>query len=277
MQGVDNAAHIGGLLSGFIAALAFMPESPGNRVFTQADARVAFAICVCFLGFLAADCKSVASNPLVRGDSAYQQAVELLQNQKDAEALPLLSKAALLMPRVASVRWDRARAYNTLGRYDDALADCNSAIAIEPDNKTGYVVRSSVYHKKGDEQKAIQDLTKVIKLQPKNAMAYNNRAWEYVTLGNYQSALSDVDTAIKMDRTESTFYDTRGVAYCLSDKPEQALKDLNQALSMKHNEGAYCYHRSKVYEKLQEWQRAKQDQEKAAALGFKPEKWEANI
>ena len=277
MQGVDNAAHIGGLIAGFMTALALLPAVPGETNYRKRDALVTAGLAVCFLGFLAADCKSIARNGQVIGDAAYQQAVELLQKHNYAQALPLLNEAATLMPEVASVHWDRARAYQNLKRYDDALADCNDAIRLEPNNKMGFMVRGSVSHDIGNEGNAVSDLTKVIELDPKNPMAYNNRAWSYTAMGNYDAALKDVDTAITLDRNASTFYDTRAVALYLTDRCDEALKDLSKATALKHGEGAYSYHRARIFEKLGKKELAEQEMKKAELLGYTPEPWEVRL
>jgi rhomboid protease GluP len=263
MQGVDNAAHIGGLLSGFISALALMPAIPGETNYRKRDVLITAGLAVCLLGFL--------------GDAAYQQAVELLQKHQNAKALPLLNEAASLMPEVASVYWDRARAYQSLKRYDDALSDCDEAIRIEPTGKMGFMVRGSVFHDIDDERHSVSDLTKLIELDPKNAMAYNNRAWSYAAMGDYDAALKDVEIAIKMDRNASTFYDTRAVALYLSNRCDEALKDLSKATALKHGEGAYSYHRACIYKKLGKPELADLEMKKAELLGYTPERWETKL
>jgi rhomboid protease GluP len=277
MQGVDNAAHIGGLLSGFVSALALMPAVPGETNYRKRDILVTAGLAVCFLGFLAADCKSIAGNSHVIGDAAYQQAVELLQKHKTAQALPLLNEAATLMPEVPSVHWDRARAYQSLKQYDDALADCDEAIRLEPKNKMGFMIRGSIFHAIGEEGNSISDLTRLIQLDPKNAMAYNNRAWSYAAMGNYDAALKDIDIAIKMDRNASTFYDTRAVALYLSNHCDEALKELSKATSLRHGDGAYSYHRACIYKKLGKQELADLEMKKAELLGYTPEPWETKL
>jgi membrane associated rhomboid family serine protease/Flp pilus assembly protein TadD len=274
MQGVDNAAHIGGLLTGFAVALSLVPLTPGETAYRQQDAVVTAALGVCFLALLAADCKSIARNGYVMGDAAYQKAVEFMQNQNPSDALPLLDSAVALMPDVASVHRDRARAYDMLGRGDEAASECDEAIRLEPKNKAGFIVRAAVYHNLGKEKESIADLSTEIELDPKNAMAYNNRAWSYNALGDFVDALKDSDTAIAMDHNVATFYDTRAVALYTAGRLTEALNDLNKAMMLKHTDGAFAFHRARVYQKLGQTQLADDELKRSQALGFRPENWE---
>ncbi|HEY9777973.1 MAG TPA: rhomboid family intramembrane serine protease [Planktothrix sp.] len=274
MQGVDNAAHIGGLITGFVVGLALLPVVPGELSYSTRDTLVTAALHVCLLGFLAADCKSIAVNGAVIGDAAYQQAVELLQKQRPARAMPYLNQAAALMPQVASVRRDRARALDQLGRRHEALTDCNEAIKLEPNNKTGFMVRAAILHNTGDEAGCINDLSTVVKIDPNEAMAYNNRAWSYDAMGDYNHALADSDKAISLDRNNATFYDTRAVALRMANRCEAALKDLSKAKMLKRTDGAYYFHSAQVYDKLGRAQLAAQERKRAETFGYQPEAWE---
>lgn len=277
MQGVDNAAHIGGLIFGFIAAYCVMPSRPGNTRYHRIDALLTVGLCVAFLAFLAIDCQSIARNELVLGDAAYQQAVESLQSQKPIEALPLLNRAIRFMPEVSSVWWDRARAYEQLGQYDLALRDSDRAVELSPKNKTAYMVRSSILHNLGRDGESIRDLSQVIALDPKSALAYNNRAWDYAASGNYQAAMQDVEAAIKYDKNCANSYDTRAVARLLNNDCAGALSDCNKALTLKHSEGGYVFHRACVYEKLGRSELAANDLKRSQLLGYKPEPWEVHL
>jgi tetratricopeptide (TPR) repeat protein len=52
---------------------------------------------------------------------------------------------------------NRGLAYNQLGQYDKAIADCTKAIELEPDLADAYYNRAIAHRKNGDRVKADAD------------------------------------------------------------------------------------------------------------------------
>jgi len=52
------------------------------------------------------------------------------------------------------------------GKYDDAIADYDKAIALDPNDAIAYTDRGIAYGKKGEFDRAIADLRKVLEIDP---------------------------------------------------------------------------------------------------------------
>jgi tetratricopeptide (TPR) repeat protein len=277
MQGVDNAAHIGGLLVGCVAGFVLLPRMPGEITWRRRDSFATVFVVTALLGLLSADRRMIAANISVIGDAAYQKAVSLLQKRKWTEALPLLDAAISDMPDVPEVRLDRARAYQQLGEADKALSDCDKALQIDPKNKVVHMVRASALHDLKHDDDSVNELTLVIKADPKNAMAYNNRAWSLASKASFAAAIEDSNRAIKLDRMSSTFYDTRAMAFFMSGHSPEALADLDRGMTLKPDDAACHYHLACVFTKAGDKVRAEANLRRAKLLGYKPESWEPQL
>jgi tetratricopeptide (TPR) repeat protein len=75
--------------------------------------------------------------------------------------------------------------------YDKAIADCSSAIELEPQCLPALVMRGHTYISVGEYQRAITDWTEVIRLNLGDKKAYEARAEAYRGLGDVPHALSD--------------------------------------------------------------------------------------
>jgi Tfp pilus assembly protein PilF len=76
---------------------------------------------------------------------------------------------------------NRGIAYGEKGQYDQAIADFNKAIEINPRYDKAYNNRGIVYRLKGQYDQAISDFNKAIEINPMDAQAYNNLAWLFAT------------------------------------------------------------------------------------------------
>jgi tetratricopeptide (TPR) repeat protein len=65
----------------------------------------------------------------------------------------------------------RAAAYERKGRYDDAIADYDRAIALMPDDKTAYDNRGIDHAHQGRKDKAIADFRAALKIDPGDFIA----------------------------------------------------------------------------------------------------------
>lgn len=101
-------------------------------------------------------------------DSAYQKGASYLKQNKLDEAIAEFNKAIELNPRSDKAYYDRGRAYSAKGDLDKALEDytqainCNSPESIQ----SAYNNRGQIYAKKGDLDKALEDYTKGIEAMP---------------------------------------------------------------------------------------------------------------
>ncbi len=71
----------------------------------------------------------------------------------------------------ARTHLDHGRACLDKGKYDDAIADYEKAIALDPKYALAYTNRGVAYYRKGAFDRAIADHSKAIALEPKFAHA----------------------------------------------------------------------------------------------------------
>ena len=90
--------------------------------------------------------------------------------------------------------------------------------------------RGGLYVDTGKFDEAIADFNIALALSPKFATAYNNRGFAYASKGDYARAIADYDLAIR-EGAKST-YSLRGDAYRLKGDSLSALADYRKALEL---------------------------------------------
>jgi tetratricopeptide (TPR) repeat protein len=107
----------------------------------------------------------------------------------------------------------RAYAYEKLLYHQKSIADCDTAIILDPKNVGAYGNRGYAYSNMGRYEDAIKDYTQLLALNPKAALTYNYRGYAYLKLKKYKEALDDYDAAIKIGGTGfKPDYEYRGEA-----------------------------------------------------------------
>jgi tetratricopeptide (TPR) repeat protein len=101
--------------------------------------------------------------------------------------------------------------------YQSAIADCNQAPKLTPDNVEAHLNRGLAYYRLGKYRQAIADSNQVIGLKPDDFRAYYNRGIAQAMLGNHQQAISDYNLALITIPQTSTLrladiYNDRGLA-----------------------------------------------------------------
>ncbi len=167
------------------------------------------------------------------------QAEQRYQADDLEEAERLLDRAAAWLPDDPLVYDHRGQVRLERNDPQGALADFNRVIELNPHYYGGYAGRSAALQRLGRFREAIDDCNRAIKLRPESDPApWNNRAYARA-LGNMEldTALSDIEHAIELsgekDGNEVAAYlDTRGYIRFRLGQHEAALADLNRAVEL---------------------------------------------
>jgi tetratricopeptide (TPR) repeat protein len=84
------------------------------------------------------------------------------------------------------------------GEYDQAIADSNRAIELNPRLVMAYNNRGLAYLNKGEHEQAISDCNEALRVNPRNAMAYNIRAVAHFYKRDFDSSWDDVYRALNL-------------------------------------------------------------------------------
>lgn len=150
--------------------------------------------------------------------------------QRYDNALADFDQSIKLDPEFCVAYINRAEVFANLKRFDEALNDLNRAIGLDPELGLAYTSRGGcyIYLKRYDE--ALIDLNHAIKIDPSLSLAYANRGSIYFTLNRYKEALLDLNHAIELDSEQPLSYINRGGLYAVRMKFDEALNDLNRVL-----------------------------------------------
>ena len=116
------------------------------------------------------------------------------------------------------------------GRFEEAIAEYDEAIRLNPQNGQAYDNRGGSYFILGQHQRAIADYDEAIRLDPQNPNAYNNRGAVYFDLGQHQPAIQYYDEAIRLDPQLADAYYNRGLVYSVLDQ-RSGSGNLNRGIS----------------------------------------------
>jgi lipoprotein NlpI len=95
---------------------------------------------------------------------------------------------------------------------DKAREWADKAVAADPKDARGYLLRGSSYAALRQHEKAIADFTKCLEHDPKIAAAYNQRGGEQFKLGRIRESLDDFDNFLKLKPKAAPAHWQRGIS-----------------------------------------------------------------
>ncbi|MEV4299361.1 tetratricopeptide repeat protein [Microbispora rosea] len=115
------------------------------------------------------------------------------------EALADFDRAVAIDPGFPDHYLDRGNLLFEMGRTDEALADYETAMRVSPPLPEAYYNRAELRLAAGDLDGARADLDHVIELDPGYLDAYVNRAGVLEMLGEHEAARRDVEAGLALD------------------------------------------------------------------------------
>ena len=148
------------------------------------------------------------------------------------EALEAAEAARGLDPDQADIYYELGRSFQAQGKPDEALAQFDKVLALEPSHKDALLRRIEL-GKYGDEdvKELIRIYTKDIRSDPTIPSSYVHRGHMYWRKGDLQMAIADFTEAIRLDRNlHSSVYVSRAELYAQQGDLPMVIADFTEAI-----------------------------------------------
>ncbi len=180
-----------------------------------------------------------------RADTVFQQGKKKYEQGKSEEAIANFNEVIRLNPNFTQAYVYRGLAYKRLGMTEKAIDDYTQALRLSVNNRND---QASIYYNRGlaysdlrKPQEAVDDFSKAIQLNPKDADAYYRRGFILSEKSEIQQAIADFSKAIALNPSYLSAYAQRGLTFdgYLGDLPA-ATADFIKAVRLKpQNEEDY--------------------------------------
>lgn len=186
--------------------------------------------------------------------------------RKTQQAYADLDRAIALDPKNVRGLRERANVNRTNGRLDRALADANEAVRLDANDAKSFEARGNVFINNGQYDRAIEDYNEAVRLDPKFALAYMDRGVAHYFKADYENAIKDLDQAIALDPKRSRAYTNRGAAYKKLGRTDRAIADESEAIKLDPLVPEYFDNRGLSYASNGDFDRAIADYDEAIRL-----------
>lgn len=229
--------------------------------------------------------KAIELNPQAHPE-AYLLLGTLADRDGDHDArIAYMTKAISILPTYAAAYAGRGHGYENENKYDQALADFNKAISLDPSLasalKSDFVI---VYIKRGDRsvqlgqyQVGIDDFNKALLLDTTNARALGDLADAYNAVAQYDKTIVIATQNITLNPDYPFGYANRGIAYLDLGKDDLALTDLNKAIELGDHDFTTYFARGEVYQSQSNQIAALADYQKSLEMAPLSYPYRANI
>ena len=146
-----------------------------------------------------------------------------------AEAIKILNQLVTYEPQNAENFVNRGLMHYNLQHHDQALADYDHAIDLDPDLDKAYSNRANLHATQENWMDAMDDYDEAIDLNPLNIRARLNQAITLREMNAYTEALTCLELAMFFKPESATLYAERGRTYQLMGQWNCAMADYNTA------------------------------------------------
>src|SRR3954454_5840526 len=237
---------------------------------------------------LAAFNTAIALNP--KDADFFRQRSAVYAKRKDhARAIADLTTAIRLAKNPKTEHFLRGSAYEEHGERDEAIADYQASLLLDPDNE---VLRKHLVHLGGEIPQAIQlppgscsanDITHEERIAGCTAVidsatltgwplkvAYCNRGYAFTELGEYDRVIADSNALIAIDPQAGCGYLNRGRAWYYKHDLDRAIADYTQAVTFDPGLHEAYASRGTAYFDRREFGKAVADYSAAIAIDSDP-------
>lgn len=151
----------------------------------------------------------------------------------EKEAGPKVAPAAPAVAGDAHGHATRAQALAKSGKTDEALAEFDKAITIDPHHAEALYNRGLLYQRERQHQLAVDDFTSANGLTPQRAEPLLARAISYLAMDKFKEAATDLDEAVQADPQNALAWSSRGQAYERLGDKDKARASYSRAIAIR--------------------------------------------
>jgi tetratricopeptide (TPR) repeat protein len=154
---------------------------------------------------------------------------------------------------------NRAWARIQLGKYLEAISDCDSSLIFLPQNYLCWLYKGISYYNLSFFKKSIVALDNAIKYNNNSQQCYYNRALAYTKLDKIDNAIINYSKVIELNNLDSDSYFNRGILYLRRNSFINALNDFTHCINLSPNNINNFLNRAKCYYNLKSYDEALSD------------------
>src|ERR1022692_708736 len=216
LPGIDNTAHIGGLITGLIvgaliALIAPHSDPPLRRV------AVFLAVIVALAG-VAIGSAHYRGFPLRLG-----RASSLMEGNQPGRAIAQLEKMVKQRPDFVPAHFNLAQAYFNQGEYAQAENELKRVLELQPKQAGAQSLLGMVYLNQNRPQDAKDTFTQLLTQDPNNAEGHYGLGLALAAEDNHQAALEEYKTAARLDPQAGGINYDLGVSYAKLKQYDDAI------------------------------------------------------
>ncbi|GAA4469363.1 tetratricopeptide repeat protein [Novipirellula rosea] len=193
---------------------------------------------------------------------------QLLDAERVDDAVDLISKTLEAKPSEGMYRM-RAILYRMQGKEDEAFADLNKALAMQPKDPISLLQRAEIALSRGDIRAAKRDLKSAMGIAPQIADAEQTivvRVLIAVEEDRMADAINDMKTLVDRDPTSTVRQLQLANLYLRDDRPRQAIETLSAVLDRDPKNASVLRSRADALLSVGEHADAVADYERAAKV-----------
>ncbi|HSW47128.1 MAG TPA: tetratricopeptide repeat protein [Phycisphaerae bacterium] len=191
---------------------------------------------------------------------------DLLNRGLTEQAMADFEKALELDPNNAAARRARGQVLVAMGQDRQAVQEFSRAIELEPRYASAYLDRAEALRGLSQFDEALRDYDRAIKLKPRFAAAFLSRGNLLSSLQRYREAIGDYDKAIELKPNHADARCNRGACFIAIGEPAGALSDLNRAIALKPENPEFHLNRGSAHVALGAYLQALDDYNTAIRL-----------
>ncbi len=150
-----------------------------------------------------------------------------------AEAEPIYSDLLAEQPNDWRLHFARAVAREKLGRWPEAEADLQRALALSPEQPDVLNYLGYTWVDRGERlQEGLAMIQRAVELRPASGAIIDSLGWAHYRLGDYAQALIFIERAVELDPADSTLNDHLGDVYWRLGRRIEARFQWRRALTL---------------------------------------------